>query len=49
MTIRRLHRLFLGLLVEFGERIEGVVPTRVYQSFLDQCYLVGLAEGLHSL
>jgi hypothetical protein len=26
-----------------------VVPTRVYQSFLDQCYLVGLAEGLHSL
>jgi len=49
MTIRRLHRLFLGLLVELGERIEGVVPTRVYQSFLDQCYLVGLAEGLHSL
>jgi len=49
IAFRRLHRLALGLLVGLGERIEGVVPTRVYQSFLDQCYLVGLAEGLHSL
>jgi GT2 family glycosyltransferase len=46
--LRRIHRLLLGLLVELGERTEGVVPTRVYQSFLDQCYLLGLAEGLHS-
>jgi GT2 family glycosyltransferase len=49
IALRRLQRLFLGLLVELGERTEGVVPTRVYQSFLDQCYLIGLAEGLHSL
>jgi GT2 family glycosyltransferase len=48
MAVRRIHRLFLGLLVEVGERTEGVVPARVYQSFLDQCYLIGLAEGLHS-
>jgi len=47
IALRRVHRLFLGLLVELGERTEGVVPIRVYQSFLDQCYLIGLAEGLH--
>jgi GT2 family glycosyltransferase len=49
LVVRRLHRLLLGFLVELGERSEGIVPTRVYQSFLDQCYLIGLAEGLHSL
>jgi len=49
IALRRLQLFALGILVEFGERVEGVVPNRVYQSFLDQCYLVGLAEGLHSL
>jgi GT2 family glycosyltransferase len=39
---------FLWLFVEFGERIDGLVPRGVYQRFLDACYLRGLAEGLHS-
>jgi GT2 family glycosyltransferase len=48
IVVRRFHRLLLRLLVELGERTEGIVPTRVYQRFLDECYLIGLAEGLHS-
>jgi GT2 family glycosyltransferase len=42
----RLLRNALCLLVELGEKVEGVVPRRVYQDFLDQCYQEGLAEGL---
>jgi len=42
----RLHRSALWLLVELGERVEGIVPRRVYQDFLDLCYQEGLAEGL---
>jgi glycosyltransferase involved in cell wall biosynthesis len=42
----RLHRGALLLLVELGERVEGLVPWRVYQNFLDLCYREGLAEGL---
>jgi len=42
----RLHRSALWLLVELGEMVEGIVPRRVYQSFLDLCYRDGLAEGL---
>jgi GT2 family glycosyltransferase len=42
----RLHRSALWLLVELGERVEGIVPRRVYQNFLDLCYQEGLAEGL---
>lgn len=41
------RRRLLWLLVEVGERIEGIIPARIYQEFLDQCYLHGLAEGLH--
>ena len=48
-TPGRMHRLALWLMVELGERIPGVVPSRIYQDFLDACYSVGLAEGLHSL
>ena len=46
--LRRLRRGVLCLLVELGEKVDGVVPRRVYQEFLDQCYQEGLAEGLHS-
>jgi len=42
----RLCRSALWLLVELGERVEGIVPRRVYQNFLDLCYQEGLAEGL---
>ncbi|MCW8985543.1 MAG: glycosyltransferase [Thermoanaerobaculales bacterium] len=42
----RLRRSALWLLVELGERVEGLVPRRVYQDFLDLCYQEGLAEGL---
>jgi glycosyltransferase involved in cell wall biosynthesis len=42
----RLRRSALWLLVELGERVEGIVPHRVYQDFLDLCYQEGLAEGL---
>jgi glycosyltransferase involved in cell wall biosynthesis len=42
----RLRRGALWLLVELGERVEGIVPRRVYQDFLDLCYQEGLAEGL---
>jgi GT2 family glycosyltransferase len=42
----RLRRSALWLLVELGERVEGIVPRRVYQNFLDLCYQEGLAEGL---
>ncbi|MCK5375741.1 MAG: glycosyltransferase family 2 protein [Acidobacteria bacterium] len=41
------RRWLLGLLVGFGERLEGVVPARAYREYLDLCYLEGLAEGLH--
>jgi GT2 family glycosyltransferase len=37
----------LCLLVEIGEKVHGIIPAKVYQEFLDQCYLEGLAEGLH--
>ena len=43
----RFQRLLLELLVEFGELVDGVIPPRIYQDFLDLCYLQGLAEGLH--
>jgi GT2 family glycosyltransferase len=43
----RLRALLLWLVVEFGERIEGIVPDGVYQEFLDLCYQQGLAAGLH--
>ena len=42
----RLRRGALWLLVELGEKVEGIVPHRVYQDFLDLCYQEGLAEGL---
>ena len=42
----RLRRSALWLMVELGERVEGIVPRRVYQDFLDLCYQEGLAEGL---
>ncbi len=42
----RLYRSVLWVLVELGERVEGIVPRRVYQNFLDLCYREGLAEGL---
>ena len=45
---KRLLRSLLCLFVEFGERVEGVVPQRAYQNFLDLCYRQGLADGLHS-
>ena len=45
---RRMQRCVLCLLVEIGEKVDGVVPRSVYQAFLDRCYLEGLAEGLHS-
>jgi GT2 family glycosyltransferase len=45
-TLGRLHRNVLWVLIELGERVEGIVPHRVYQEFLDGCYLEGLAEGL---
>ena len=46
--LRRLRCGVLCLLMELGEKVDGVVPRRVYQEFLDQCYWEGLAEGLHS-
>jgi len=46
--LRRLRRPLLAAFVEFGEHFEGVVPGRIYRTFLDECYLEGLAEGLHS-
>jgi GT2 family glycosyltransferase len=46
--VRRLRRAVLCLLVEIGEKVHGLVPTKAYQEYLDQCYLEGLAEGLHS-
>jgi GT2 family glycosyltransferase len=45
---KRLLRGSLCLLVEIGEKVDGIVPRRVYQRFLDLCYRQGLAEGLHS-
>jgi len=45
-TFGRLHRSALWLMVELGERVEGIVPRRAYQGFLDLCYQEGLAEGL---
>ncbi|MDB4306063.1 glycosyltransferase family 2 protein [bacterium] len=47
-ALRRLRRPLLAVFVEFGEHFEGVVPGRIYKAFLDECYLEGLAEGLHS-
>jgi GT2 family glycosyltransferase len=46
--VGRVHRAVLGLLVELGERVHGIVPARTYRDFLFQCYLEGLADGLHS-
>jgi len=48
VPFRGLTRLCLLGLVEIGERVEGLVPARMYQRFLDLCYEDGLAEGLHS-
>jgi hypothetical protein len=38
--------VLLWLLIELGERVEGVVPAAVYQEYLDLCYERGLAAGL---
>jgi GT2 family glycosyltransferase len=46
--LRRLRRALLGLAVELGEKVDGVIPPGIYRGFLDSCYLEGLAEGLHS-
>lgn len=46
--VGRVRRAALCLLVEIGEKVHGVIPPRIYQEFLDQCYLEGLAKGLHS-
>jgi GT2 family glycosyltransferase len=46
---RRMLRGVLCLMVEAGERVDGIVPQRVYQEFLNLCYREGLAEGLHGL
>ncbi len=48
LPLRRLRSTLLAVFVEFGEYFEGVVPRGVYKIFLDECYLEGLAEGLHS-
>jgi len=48
LPLKRLRSTLLAAFVEFGEYFEGVVPKRVYSIFLDECYLEGLAEGLHS-
>jgi len=48
LPLRRLRSRLLAAFVEFGEYFEGVVPRKVYTNFLDECYLEGLAEGLHS-
>lgn len=45
---KRFLRRVLCLLLELGERVDGIVPQRAYQEFLDLCYREGLAEGLHS-
>lgn len=45
----RLRGVLLWLLIELGERVEGVVPAAVYQEFLDLCYQRGLAAGLHQV
>jgi GT2 family glycosyltransferase len=47
-SMMRVEKRVLGALVALGERFEGLVPGAVYQRFLDDCYLQGLAEGLHS-
>jgi len=49
VRFRRLKRLCLLGLIELGERVEGLVPVRMYQRYLDLCYEDGLAAGLHSL
>ena len=46
---KRFLRGLLCLLVELGEKVDGIVPPRVYQRFLDLCYREGLANGLHSI
>ena len=43
---RRLRRALLTLAVGLGERVPGVVPPRVLQSFVDASYLEGLAGAL---
>jgi glycosyltransferase involved in cell wall biosynthesis len=45
---KRFLRGGLCLLVELGEKVDGIVPQGVYQKFLDLCYREGLADGLHS-
>jgi GT2 family glycosyltransferase len=45
-VLSAIHRALLWLLVEAGERVEGVTPWGVYRRLLDDCYLRGLAEGL---
>jgi GT2 family glycosyltransferase len=41
-------RWFYGRCVAIGEWIPGIVPVGLYQRWLDEFYLDGLAEGLHS-
>ena len=48
LPLGHLRSTLLAAFVVFGEHFEGVVPGRVYKAFLDECYLEGLAEGLHS-
>jgi GT2 family glycosyltransferase len=46
-VVSRFLRSVLCLLVEVGEKADGIVPHSAYQAFLDLCYREGLAEGLH--
>jgi len=42
------QRELLHALVALGEHVPGIVPSTVYQRYLDQAYLEGLADGLHT-
>ena len=42
------RRALLHALVSLGEHIPGAVPSTLYQIYLDQAYLEGLADGLHA-
>ena len=44
---KRFRRCVLAMLVDMGEKLEGLVPAAAYREYLDLCYLDGLAKGLH--
>jgi GT2 family glycosyltransferase len=44
-----LTRRVLQAWIAAGERVHGLVSARIYQRFLDGCYLAGLGEGLERL